>query len=138
MTFRSSSSKHIDIRIASLAAGLALATAAVIGGSDLLGESGSSNSTSSITPSVERVAPQFSTQVDAVFAAQAIRAPSQFATMADAVHASLSMVTGQEAASAVAVTPNNLGDHLGIGQPGEGISTEPMFSSMADADFASR
>jgi hypothetical protein len=44
MFYRNHSNKHLSIQIASLAAGLALATVAVMGGSEVLKENNSSNS----------------------------------------------------------------------------------------------
>ncbi|HEU0075636.1 MAG TPA: hypothetical protein VFS30_16660 [Dehalococcoidia bacterium] len=120
-------SKHNNIRIASLAAALALATAAVIGGSNLLKEDSIGKSPSAVTPRVERTAPQFSTAADAVFASQGIRAPSQFGTAADAVYAAQS-IRPQTAS----VDVNN-GSHLGLGQPSVGQS----FGTAADAVYAS-
>jgi hypothetical protein len=165
-------SKHLNIRIVSLAAGLALATAAVIGGSDLLKENNSSKGTSPVTTRVERTAPQFSTMADADFASQGIRGPSAFSTMADAVYAAegirpetasvdvnngshlglgqpavgQSFVNMADAVYAVeSLHPQantvavDTGEYLCLGQPAEGARPEsPMFSTMADADFASR
>ena len=119
-------SKHNNIRIVSLAAGLALATAAVIGGSDLLKENNTSKTTSPVTPRVERTTPQFGTMAEAVFASQGIASPSQFGTMADAVHAVESIRP-----QAASVDVNN-GSHLGLGQPTVGQS----FANMADAVYA--
>ena len=164
-----------NIRTVSLAAGLALATAAVIGGSNLLKET--SSSTAPVTPRVERIAPQFGTAADAVYASQAIRAPSQFGSMADGEYLSVgleyiqsargpaeavagrdgalglgqpavgqSFATADDAVYAVeSLHPQantvavDTGEYLGLGQPAEGARPEsPMFSTMADADFASR
>jgi len=127
MTFRNTSNnKHIDIRIVSLAAGLALATAAVIGGSDLLKENNTSKSTAPVTAPVERTAPQFSTIADAAFASQGIRGPSEFGTMVDAVYAAES-IRPQTASVDI-----NDGSHLGLGQP----AVSQSFANMADAVYA--
>ena len=132
MFYRNSNdSKHLNIRIVSLAAGLALATATIIGASDLLKEEHNSNSTtSSVTPRVERIAPQFGSAADAVYASQGIRAPSQFTTEADAVYAMEGMVAD------VATVPNAAIDGrdqaLGIGQPSVGQS----FATQVDAVYA--
>jgi hypothetical protein len=120
-------SKHNNIRIVSLAAGLALATAAVIGGSNLLKENSSSNSGSAVTPQVERTAPQFSTAADAVYASQGIRASSQFGTAADAVYAVESLTP--QTSSAITDARDQA---LGLGQPSVGQS----FSTSADAVYA--
>jgi hypothetical protein len=127
MFYRSTNSKHLNTRIVTLAAGLALATAAVVG-SDLLEEKSNSSSTSQVTPRIERISPQFGTMADAVYGSQGIRAPSQFATAGDAVYA-LDGIRPQ-AGSVV-----DAGDYLGLGQPAEQVSFQPQFGSMADADY---
>jgi hypothetical protein len=122
MFYRNHSNKHLSIQIASLAAGLALATVAVMGGSEVLKENNSSNSATQVTPRVERVAPQFGSMTDAVYASQGITAPSQFGTAADAVSATESL--RPKTAAAV-----NTGEYLGIGQP----AVAQSFATMADA-----
>jgi hypothetical protein len=114
--------KHNNIRIVTLAAGLALATVA-IGGNAILKEN--SKSASVVTPRVERIAPQFGSMADAAYASHQISAPAQFGTMADAVQA-----TQASAQTSPAV---NVGEYLGIGQPAAGQS----FATMADAVIAS-
>jgi hypothetical protein len=121
------SKHHNNIRIVSLAAGLALATAAVIGGSDLLKEN-RSDSTSPVTPRVERIAPQFGTAADAVYASQDIRAPSQFGTMADAVSAADSI---RPQASSV---DTDVSPYLGLGQPAVGQSVATMADAVSAAE----
>jgi hypothetical protein len=125
MFYRNTNVKHLNIRIVSLAAGLALATAAVIGGSEVLEEKSDSNS-ASVTPRAERIVPQFGTAADAVFASQGIRAPSQFGTAADAVYAAESL---RPRTSSVDI---DSGAYLGLGQPATGQS----FANMADAVYA--
>lgn len=177
MFYRNHTSKQLTLQIVSLAAGLALA-AAVIANSGVLKPKSSSNPTSPLTQSVERVTPRFGTAADATYAVQALRPATQFVTSADAVYAAMGLAyilprvesvdvdsgsylglgqaqVGQSfgtAADAIyamesllprskvaAVTASpNLGDFLGIGQPGEVTSAEPQFATMADADFASR
>jgi hypothetical protein len=124
MFYRSTNFKHLNIRIVSLAAGLALATAAVIGGSEVLKEDGS-NGTSLVTPRAERITPQFGSMADAAFASQGIRPETQFGTMADAVYA-LEGIRPQTGAVV------DTGDYLGLGQPAAGQS----FGTDADAVFA--
>ena len=124
MFYRSTNVKHLNIRIVSLAAGLALATAAVIGGSEVLKEDGS-NGTSLVTPRAERITPQFGSMADAAFASQGIRPETQFGTMADAVYA-LEGIRPQTGAVV------DSGDYLGLGQPATGQS----FANMADAVYA--
>ncbi len=119
------SKHHNNIRIVSLAAGLALATAAVIGGSNLLKEN-RSTSTAPVTPRVERIAPQFGTAADAVHASQNIRAPSQFGSMTDAVSATESI---RPQANSI---DSGVGPYLGLGQAAVGQS----FATMADAGYA--
>ena len=120
MFYRNTHLKHLNIRIVSLAAVLALATAAVIGGSEVLKEKNGSNS-ASLTPRVERISPQFGTAADAVFASQGIRTESQFGTAADAVYA---VETG--------ALNIDVSAYLGLGQPAAGQS----FATMADAVYA--
>jgi hypothetical protein len=125
MFYRNTNVKHLNIRIVSLAAGLALATAAVIGGSEVLEEKSDSNS-ASVTPRAERIVPQFGNMADAVFASQGIRPETKFATMADAVEAVYAVETG--------ALDIDVSAYLGLGQPAAGQS----FANMADAVFASQ
>ena len=123
MFYRNTHVKHLNIRIVSLAAGLALATAAVIGGSEVLKEKSGSNS-ASVTPRVERIAPQFGSMADAVFASQGIRPETQFATMTDAVEAVYAVETG--------ALDIDVSAYLGLGQPAAGQT----FATAADAVYA--
>jgi hypothetical protein len=162
MFYRNHSSKHLSIQVVTLAAGLALATAAVISGSDVLTDKGGSRSPSPVTARVERIQPQFGTAADAEFASIGLaylQAPTQeavqsaanelhdqswgvgqpavgqsFGTAADAVFAVESLL----AQTAAPIVADDAGTFLGLGQPGEGIRTiQPMFGTMADADYAS-
>jgi len=125
MFYRNHTSKNHSIQIVSLAAGLALATVAVIGGSEVLKEN-TSDSTTQVTPRVERIAPQFGSMADAASASQSITPATQFGTIADAAQAVDSL--RPQTSSVV-----NNGEYLGIGQPAVGQS----FATMADAAYAS-
>jgi hypothetical protein len=124
--------KHLNIRIVSLAAGLALATAAVLGGSSLVKEDNtSSNSTAPVTQRVERTTTQFGTSADAVYASQSITAPWQFGSMADADYASIGFAYLQSASIPDAAVVGR-DEALGLGQPSSGQS----FATDADAVYA--
>jgi hypothetical protein len=161
MFYRNHSSKHPNIQVVTLAAGLALATAAVISGGEVLRQNGNSNNPS-VTPRVERIA-QFATAADAEYTsiglaylesssqqaassvASDVRDQSlglgqpavgqSFGTDADAVFAVESLIP----LTAAPTVADDAGTYLGLGQPGEGVAEiQPMFGTMADADYASR
>jgi hypothetical protein len=114
-----------NIRIVSLAAGLALATVAVISGGEILKENSHTNNTS-VTPRIERNVSQFGTAADAVYAAQGIEVSSPFVVAPEPDYwvESLRPVTN--------TTTADEGLYLGIGQPSVGQS----FSTQADAVYA--
>jgi hypothetical protein len=162
MFYRNHSSKHLSIQVVTLAAGLALATTAILSGGEVLRDKGGSSSPSPVTARVEQTQPQFGTAADAEFASIGLaylRAPSQqavasaatelrdqswglgqpavgqsFGTDADTVFAVESLIS----LIAAPTVADEAATYLGLGQPGEGVEKiQPMFGTMADADYAS-
>ncbi|HEU0075961.1 MAG TPA: hypothetical protein VFS30_18335 [Dehalococcoidia bacterium] len=126
--------KRTNVQLVSLACGLALASAVIAGGYEVLRDKDT-------TVVISRVAQPAGLGIESAL-------QPQFGSAADAVYAAQSFGTEQAAVS--------LGEALGIGQPGEGVKSveatlidptdlsslgiesalQPQFGSMADADFA--